>query len=245
VPAVALATVESGLLLTAAILDRSDAPDGAGPLELGDIGIGVGRALGWNPAVAALAVWGVVVLYRRSTPTSGRWKVALVAGLAAMPLAAVLVAGIVLPVYPRTALAVAAGGVALAAGVGLVSIPDRNLRFATACAAAAVAVAALATAALEKKQEDWREAARIVRAQRRPNDTVVVIPARARAAFAYYAAETATQRVGRGDAVTVVVAGEPALAVAAARQVVSPPRYALLQQRDAGQALVVQRWVRP
>jgi mannosyltransferase len=245
VPAVALATVESGLLLTAAILDRSDAPDGAGPLELGDIGIGVGRALGWNPAVAALAVWGVVVLYRRSTPTSGRWKVFLVAGLAVMPLAAVLVAGIALPVYPGTALAVAAGGVALAAGVGLVSIPDRNLRIATGCAATAVAVAALATAALEEQRENWREAVRIVRAQRGANDTVVVLPARARAAFAYYAPETATRQLGRGDAVTVVVAGDTARAVATARHVVSPPRYALLEQRGAGQALVVQRWVRP
>jgi len=45
--------------------------------------------------------------------------------------------------------------------------------------------------------------------------------------------------------VTVVVAGDPALAVARARQVVSPPRYALLSEQEAGSALVVQRWVRP
>jgi hypothetical protein len=51
--------------------------------------------------------------------------------------------------------------------------------------------------------------------------------------------------VGRGDAVTVVVAGDPATAVAIARQVVSPPRYALLEERKAGRRLVVQRWVRP
>ena len=54
-----------------------------------------------------------------------------------------------------------------------------------------------------------------------------------------------TGRVGRGEAVVVVVAGDPAQATAAARTVVSPPRYALLSQEPAGSGLVVQRWVRP
>jgi len=245
IPAVAIATVESGLLLSAAIADRADDADGAGSLELADVGVGLGRAIGWNPAVAALALWGVVTLFKRSTSADGRWKAVLVAGLAVMPLAAVLVAGVALPVYPRTALTVAAGGIALAAGVGLVAISDRALRLAAAASVAAVAVAALVTAAVEGPDEDWREAARIVRAQEEAQGSVVVLPPRARAAFAYYAPDVQTQLVGRGDAVTVVVAGDPALAVATARQVVSPPRYALLDQRDAGRRLVVQRWVRP
>jgi len=54
-----------------------------------------------------------------------------------------------------------------------------------------------------------------------------------------------TSGVGRGEAVTVVIVGDPAQAVAAARRVVSPPRYALLEQRSAGTRIVVQRWVRP
>jgi mannosyltransferase len=244
-PAVGVATVESGLFLTAAILDRADAVDGAGPLELADIGVGMGRAVGWNPAVAALAVWGVVVLLRRSTSERGRWKPTLVAGLAVLPLVAVLVAGVALPVFPRTALTVAAGGIALAAGVGLVAISDRGLRLAAAVATGAVAVAALATAALEDPQEDWRAAVRTVRAQTSGGDSVVVLPERARVAFSYYAPDTATRLLGRGDAVTVVVAGDPELAVSAARRVVSPPRYALLSQENTGSRLVVQRWVRP
>ena len=149
VPAVAVATLESAFFLTAAVLDRADAADGAGPLELRDIGVGVGRALGWSPIVAALAVWGVITLYRRSSGDEGRWKPVLVGGLALLPLVAVLVAGIGLPVFPRTALTVAAGGVALAAGVGLVSIADRGLRLASAAAVGVVAVAAIATAAAE------------------------------------------------------------------------------------------------
>jgi mannosyltransferase len=244
-PAVAVATIESALLLTAGILDRADAVDGAGPLELRDIAVGVGRAFGWNPAVAALALWGVVTLYRRAAPGDGRWKTALLTGLAVMPLVAVLVAGVALPVYPRTALTVAAGGIALAAGIGLVSIDDRRLRLAAAGAVAAVSIAALATAALESPREDWRAAARVVRAQVGPRESVVVLPRRALSAFAYYAPEVPTRLVGRGDAVTIVVAGDPAVAVATARQVVSPPRYALLEQRETGRRLVVQRWVRP
>ena len=65
-PAVSVAVLESGLFLTAAVIDRAEAQDGAGPLELSDVGVGAGRALGWSPLVAGLAVWGVVVLYRRS-----------------------------------------------------------------------------------------------------------------------------------------------------------------------------------
>lgn len=246
IPAVAVATLESLFFLTAAVVDRADAPDGAGPLSLHDIGLGVGRALGWSPVVAALAVWGLIVLARRSHASgTGLWQPVLVAGLALMPLVSVLVAGLTLPVYPRAALTVAVGGVALAAGVGLVSIPDRGLRLASAAAVAVVAVAALATAAAEGPKEDWRAAARLVRAKTTVHDTVVILPERSRAALTYYAPELRPSLVGRGQGVTVVVAGDPAVAVARARPVVSPPRFALLSEQETGSALVVQRWVRP
>lgn len=245
VPAIGVAVLESAFFLTAAVLDRADAGDGAGPLELTDVAFGAGRALGWSPVVAALAVWGMITLHRQSTAGEGRWKAALVAGLAAFPLLAVLVAGIALPVFPRTALTVAAGGVALGAGVGLVAIPDRGLRLASLAAVAAVAVAALATAATEDADQDWRAAARLVREQTTARDTVVVLPQRARPAFEYYASGIRPSTVGRGEAVTVVIAGDPSLAVATARHVVAPPRFALLSEESAGTRLGVQRWVRP
>ena len=244
-PAVAIAVVESGLFLTAAVIDRADAPDGAGRLELADVAVGLGRGVGWNAVVAALAVWGVVVLVRRTGDGTGRWKPVLVGGLALAPLGAVLVAGVVLPVYPRAALTVCAGGLALAAGIGLVAIPDRRLRLAAGGGLAAIAVATLVAAALREDPEDWRAAAAIVRRQQSPSDTVVVLPERARFAFAYYAPDVRIARVGRGDAVSVVVAGPPGDATAVARAVVSPPRYALLSQDGSGSSLVVQRWVRP
>lgn len=245
VPAVSVAAVECALLLTAAVIDRADAADGAGPLELADIGAGAGRAIGWNPFLAALAAWGLLVLYRRSNERLGDWRLVLVAGLGVVPLLAVLVAGVALPVYPREALAVAAGGVALAAGIGLVSIPDLRLAFGALAAVAVTAVAAIAVGATREPREDWRAAARIVRAGADEPASVVVLPLRARSALAYYAPEVRLSLVGRGDAVSVVVAGDPARAVAEARTVVSPPRYALLETRTAGSGLVVQRWVRP
>lgn len=245
VPATAVAVVESGLFLAAAAIDRADAADGAGPLELADLGWGVGRGLGWSAVVAALAVWGVVVLIRRSSGGQGRWKPVLVAGLALAPLAAVLVTGIVLPVYPREALTVCAGGGALAAGVGLVAVPGRRLRLGAGVALASIAVAALVAGAVRDVPEDWRVAADLVRRQTTPQDTVVVLPERARDALAYYAPELPIRRVGRGAAVDVVVVGEPDRATATARTVVSPPRYALLSEDTAGSRLVVQRWVRP
>ena len=128
---------------------------------------------------------------------------------------------------------------------GLLAIPDRELRLASAAAVAAVAVVALVTAATRDPVEDWRAAARLVETRATPRDTVVVLPERGGAAFSYYAPDVRTSLVGRGDAVFVVMAGDPALAASTARKVVSPPRYALLSQEAAGTRLVVQRWVRP
>ena len=62
IPAACIAAVECGLFLVAAAVDRADALDGAGPLELEDVGVGLGRAIGWSPVVAGLAVWGLVSL---------------------------------------------------------------------------------------------------------------------------------------------------------------------------------------
>jgi mannosyltransferase len=244
-PAAAVAVVESGLFLAAAVIDRADAPDGAGPLELADIAVGLGHGVGWNAIVAALSVWGIVVLVRRTSPGEGRWKPVLVATLALAPLAGVLIAGVALPVYPRAALVVCAGGFALAAGIGLVAIPDRTLQLAAGASLAAIALGTLLAAAVREDAEDWRAAVALVRRQQSPGDTVVVLPDRARFAFAYYAPDLRVGLAGRGEAVSVVVVGEPGDATATARAVVFPPRYALLSQDSSGGRLVVQRWVRP
>jgi mannosyltransferase len=243
-PAAAIAVVECGFFLTAATLDRADAPDGAGPLALSDVGAGAGRALAWSPVVAALALWGIVALYRDADDRR-RWRAVLVAGLVAMPTVFVLAAGIGFPVYPRVALTVSAGGAALGAGVGLFAIRDRGVRLATGAAVAVVAVAALAVGALHDQPQNWRAAAKLVRTSASPQDTVVVLPQRARPVFSYYAPDLRLSDVGRGEAVLVIIAGDPARATASGREVVARPRYALLSEEPAGTRLVVERWIRP
>lgn len=244
-PAVGVATLECGLFLVAAAIDRWDAPDGAGPLALDEIAAGVLRSFGWSPVVLGLSVWGFVVMVRRARHDLPLWKLWLVAGLTGMPLVFVLAAGVAIPVHPRAALVVGAGGVALAAAAGLVAIRERALRLATGAAVLAVAVAALVTASVADTRQDWRRAAVLARAEATPRSSVVVLPPRARSALSYYAPELRSVGAGRGDAVTVVIAGDPDRALATGREVVSPPRYALLEQQTAGRELVLQRWVRP
>ena len=81
---------------------------------------------------------------------------------------------------------------------------------------------------------------------RGPRETVVVVPERSRAAFAYYAPTVSVIRYARGDGAWVaVVADTPARAIAAARPSVRTPRYALLRQFRYGDGLRLQHWVRP
>ena len=217
------------------MIDRADAADGAGTLALHSIGPGVGRALGWSPVVAALALWGVVVLVRRPrTAGTGPGRPVLVGRAGADAARVGARRGIALPVYPRTALTVAAGGVALAAGVGLVSIPDRGLRLASAAAVAVVAIAALATAASRARGRTGARR-RVSSARRRRRGTPSSSFRRGPAPpspTTRRACERASSAAARR--LTVVVAGDPALAVARARPVVSPPRYALLSEQKAG-----------
>jgi hypothetical protein len=120
-----------------------------------------------------------------------------------------------------------------------------GVQLACGAADAVVALAALEMAQSREQPNDCREAAKLVRGSATLRDTVVVIPERARPVFAYYAPNLRLSHVGRGEAVLVVVAGDPADAATAGRRVAGPPRYALLSEQRAGDRLVVQRWVRP
>lgn len=245
VPVAGFVMVETTLFLTAAILDRAAAEDGAGRLELTDVAAGIARSCGWSPVVAALAIWGVVVLASGRVRGSAPWQAVLVAGLVAGPPVAVLVAGIALPVYPAEALVAGAAGISLAAGIGLAAIPGRRLRLVAAGAALVGAVVALGVVGTGAQEEDWRSAAAHVRADSGAQETVVVLPAWAGSALTHYAPSVGVTRVGRGEGVWVVVLGDPESATATARSVVSPPRYALQSQQPFGTRLVVQHWVRP
>ena len=207
---------------------------------------GLAHGVGWNAIVVALSVVG----HRGARPAhsdgEGRWKPVLVGCLALAPLAAVLVAGVALPVYPRAAL-------------------DRVRRWRRArrryrprrdSRPAAAARRRRRPGSRSRSGRSWRaRCARIPRTGGRQWPSSAVSSRRATRSSCYPSARDPRSpttrptlrigRVGRGEAVSVVVAGEPGDATATARAVVSPPRYALLSQDASGRRLVVQRWVRP
>jgi hypothetical protein len=98
----------------------------------------------------------------------------------------------------------------------------------------------------EPPDKDWRALAAAVERVRSDSETVVVVPARARAVIAYYAPALPLIGHVRGSGGWVaVVADTPDGAIAAARPVVTTPRYALLRQFAYGDGLRLQHWVRP
>jgi hypothetical protein len=245
-PALAFGCIEAAFLLAAAAIDRADAVDGAGPFSLADLGEGVFRASGENPVLLALAALGLGLLAAGRTPDGEAWHAVLVWGLVAAPAAAVLVAAAFVPVFPRLALVACAPGLALACGAAVAWIPVRATAWAVVGALAVAAVVGLARWYAGTPAEDWRAAAAAVRRDRGAGETVVVLPERARPAFAYQAPELRLSGRARGDGAWVVVRAEDDVeAVELAREAVDTPRYALLAQRRLGSDLVLQHWVRP
>lgn len=242
-PALGFVVLENVLLLAAFALDRRQAPDA--PLTLDGLGEGLARTLGWSPVLAGLAVWGVVALATRRVPRGEPWLAVLLGGVAALPLLAVVLASVAIPVRPEEALVVGVPGVALAAGAGLAALPRRAWQLLAAAAAVAAAAAGLGAWYVAAPTQDWRDAARLLDAEVAKGETVVAVPERARAAIAYYAPDERLALRARGNGAWVLVAGRGSESLTAARAVVDTPRYALLAQRSFGDDLVVQHWVRP
>ena len=246
-PAVAVATVESVFFLAAAAIDRADAADGAGPLTLHALGLGLGRGAGWSPIVVALGVWGVVVLFRRAiTRRYGALAAGARDGTGGHAARRRAGGGHRAPGLPAVG-SRRRGRWDRARGrhrARLDPRPQPPPRRRRGC-----------RRHRRRRDRDGRcreaegelargGAPRPVRRRRRATPSSSF--PRDRAPLSRTTHRTCrTGLVGRGDAVSVVVVGDPALAVATARPVVSPPRYALLSADRTGTSLVVQRWVRP
>jgi hypothetical protein len=242
---VAAGVLAAGLLAWMAA-DRHDDLSAAGTLDLRGLGHGLGHAIGWNPVLAVGAAAGLFALFARRGPDGGWWRGTLVAGLVAAPVAATLLAATGLPVFSG-ALVLAAPGVALATGAAVTLLSgDGRLLWGSLALLGVACVATIAIRLASVPQEDWRALAAAVERVRKDDETVVVVPDRSRAAFAFYAPDVQVIRFARNQGAWVaVVAGTPAGAIAAARPVVSTPRYALLRQFKYGDGLRLQHWVRP
>ncbi len=232
-------------LVAVVALDRADAPDATDRLRLLDVAGGIATGLGWNVVLLGVGAAGIGLAVSGRVPGAERWSGVLAGGLALAPLATLLVAALALPVYGARVLVLATPGLALGVGAAVAALPPRWAT-ATAAALAAAAVASLALWYASGPAEDWRGAASAAAAGQAQNETIVVVPERARAAFAYYAPNVRTWLRAYGEGAWVVVqAADDAEAIARARTVVVTPRYALAEQRSYGKDLRLQHWVRP
>ena len=236
-------TVVAGALLTWMAADRFDAPDGAGALDLGRLGRGLVHPIGVNPVLVIAAAAGLYALFALPGARSGRWRGVLVAALIAAPLVALLFAALALPVFTG-ALVLCAPGVALAAGAAAPLLaPVRGLVWAGVALLLVSSAVATADRLRQPPDQDWRALAAAVKRVRGGNETVVVVPARARAVVAYYAPYLPVMGHVRGSGGWVaVVADTPDGAIAAARPVVThtalrAPAPVRLRRRIAAAAL--------
>jgi hypothetical protein len=212
---------------------------------VGDLLTGVGRAAGWNIALLVLAAGGLALLLSRRL-AEPLWKGALVTGLVAAPILALLVSAAFMPVFPARALVVCAPGLALACAAAVAWMPDRDAAHGAVAILVVFAVPGLVAWYTGPAEEDWRSAARAVVREVEPTETVVVVPERSRAALAYYAPELALAGRARGSGAWALIRSrDDRQAIRTARRVVRTPAYALLAQTRYGERLVLQHWVRP
>ena len=207
---------------------------------------GVGRALGWSPVVAALALWGIVSLYRGSTAPA-RALAARARGRAGADAARLRARrrrrGPRLPASrahrrgrrlrarrrhrPRR-------DHRTAGSASRPARPSRSSRSRRSPRLRRRASGELARCGAPRPREDEREGHR----RRAPGEGASgVLLLRARAPDQPRRSRRRSFRRHRGR--------PGARRRRRARQVVSPPRYALLSEEHAGDGLVVQRWIRP
>jgi mannosyltransferase len=233
------------LLVVVTILDRRNAPDGAGRLDIRDVAEGAAHGVGWNVALVAAATAGIGLVAAGRVRGAGTWQAVLAGGLALAPILLLLLAALWLPVYADRVLVLSTPGLALGAGALVAALPAR---WATAAAVGLTAAAAgtLLLWYASAPEENWRAAARAVARSRGERESVVVVPERARAVLGYYAPGVPTRPRASGQGAWVLVhAPDDVEAIRLARTAVRTPRYALAEQTTYGEDVRVQHWVQP
>jgi hypothetical protein len=239
------------LVVFAALAPIVDSLDGArhriDPLpqpDLGDVGDALHDASGRNITLLALAGVGVAAYLLRRVPRAEPWRVTLLTSWAVAPLLASLVLSVASPSLDPRYLLVSAPALALLGAAAVRASPWRGA--AVTALAATLVLAGYRTVELERKtEENWRDATRYALATKDPVDRIVVAPARAITAFAYYAGPDRGSTTAGGTTVFVLVrASDQEGALDAARDAVRVPAYALRDVRRFGRHVFVQRWER-
>jgi mannosyltransferase len=243
--------VAAGMVIATVIVawmavDRFDVPGGTGGLDIGEVGNGLIRAAGWSPLLVVAAIAGLAALLGGGPAQAPAWKSSLVAGMVVAPIVVTMLAATAMPVFPTVALVACAPGLALAAGAACRLLRDSTVLWLAVGSVLAVSALTIGAVIASEPDEDWHALAAAVHRVRGARESVVVLPERSRAAFAYYAPYTRTSLYARGDGAWVAVAADtPPSAIALGREAVRTPRYALLRQFRYGDGLRLQHWVRP
>ena len=220
------------------LIDALDQP------SLVDVAGALHAASGRNVVLIVLAAAGIAGLALWPGTKVDAWKVVLLTSWALIPLVGVLVLSIARPSLDPRYVAVSAPALSLSAGVAL----TRLLRPKVA-AVAAIGVLALVGVRLTQLErstpENWRAATAYALSAKEAQDRIVVAPARAISAFAFYAGRDRGSLTPGGPVSLVIVrarSDDDALEIS--RRAARAPTYALRGERRFGSSLRVQQWER-
>ena len=246
-PAVALGAVAVVALASVALVLASDARR-VGGLALPDAEAtsdGVWRLLGLTPVPIAVAGLGVFALITVRVAGAEVWKTALLGAWLLAPVVMGLLVSLARPGFEAGYALVAVPALALLVAAGVVS-QQRWVALGLVSLLVAGAGFRLVEWYTGPSAEDWRGAVGAIRAEQRAGEAVVVLPERQRIAAAYYAGEGFAIERARGHRVWLLLAvGDADRRLRLARDLVRPPRYALLDERRYGDDLWLQIWDEP
>lgn len=222
-------------------LDWLDDPSGRAIAET------LWEVTGRNPVAVAAGIAGLVAVGAGWTQVRALPGFGLLGPWLVAPLVAVLAVSLWRPAFTADALVTITPALALLCGLAVAAA----MRIEIVAGAVALALGAGAVASVwqrlrEETPADWRRVTAYVVETRGAGDDVLVVPARQRAAFAYYADDVPVAAAPASGAVWVVAAAaDDDRALVEGREAVGAPAYALLAGQRFDGGLMVQHWVRP
>lgn len=135
---------------------------------------------------------GTIVAFSRLRKGRTEWRLVLAVALGLAPVLLEIAISIRRPMLFERYLMVAVPGLAIAAGIGIAAIPWARIRWLSVGLFAALAVAALIPWYSAQPKEGWREGVKVIGAEYRVGDVILVDPEYGRLPFDYYMLRDAT-----------------------------------------------------
>ena len=194
----------------------------------------------------AVAGLGVFVLVTARVAGAETWKTVLLGAWLAAPVVLGLLVSLARPAFDAGYAVVAVPALALLVAAGVVSQQRWVALGLVALLGAGAGVPTRASGTRARAPRTGGPPSRQIRAEQRAGEAVVVLPERQRVAAAYYAGEGFAVDRPRGHRVWLLLAvSDEERRLQLARNLVRPPRYALLDERRYGDGLWLQIWAEP